>query len=129
MHFARDRNCKPLYLSTVLLRDGCILYAALGMSNVIHFVLFERSWGGNAPLDFPPMSTVGLEFLVSSGTNCEMTHAISVVLVSRMVFNLREAGTEVYESTEDWRKREWSLKTIQFDAPSSDSHDEDYSGA
>jgi len=27
MHFARDQNCKTVYLSTVLLRDGYILYA------------------------------------------------------------------------------------------------------
>lgn len=34
---------------------------------------------------------------------------MSTILVARMVFNLREAGTEVYEGTEEWRSRiEWS---------------------
>jgi len=46
-----------------------------------------------------------LLFVVSSGTNSELTHAFSAIFVSRMIFNLREAGTEIYEGTEEWRSR------------------------
>lgn len=30
---------------------------------------------------------------------------LSTILVSRMIFNLREAGTEIYEGTHEWRSR------------------------
>jgi len=47
-----------------------------------------------------------------------MTHVLSVILVSRMIFNLREAGTEVYEGTEEWRSRiEREVRSIRFRVP------------
>ncbi|KLO16169.1 hypothetical protein SCHPADRAFT_938079 [Schizopora paradoxa] len=86
-------------LSTILLRDGSILYAMLAMSNITNFVLYMRS------VQYATGNTDPFLFVVSSGTNSEMTHALSAILVSRMVFNLREAGTELHESTSEWRSR------------------------
>jgi len=44
-----------------------------------------------------------------------MTHALSAILVSRMVFNLREAGTEVHEGTMEWHSRvERETATMQL---------------
>jgi len=57
-------------------------------------------------------------FVMSSGTNCELTHALSVILVSRMIFNLREVGSEVYEGTEEWRSRvEREVASMRFRVP------------
>jgi len=88
---------------SILLRDGSILYAILAISNIsslVLFVLFEEPT---------------LLFVVSSGTNSEMTHALSVILVSRMLFNLREAGTDVHEGTKEWHSRiERKTATMQL---------------
>ncbi|KLO16185.1 hypothetical protein SCHPADRAFT_938091 [Schizopora paradoxa] len=88
---------------SILLRDGSLLYAILAISNITNFAFFvdEFLLLGS----FPRIPYIGILFVVSSGTNSEMTHALSAILVSRMIFNLREAGTEIYEGTEEWRSR------------------------
>jgi len=59
-----------------------------------------------------------LLFVVSSGTNSELTHALSVILVSRMIFNLRDVGTEIYEGTGEWRSRiEREVASMRFRVP------------
>ncbi len=57
---------------------------------------------------------------------------LSVILISRMIFNLREAGTEVYEGTMEWRSRiERETAIMRFHVPTtirddvSDSLDEE----
>jgi len=57
-----------------------------------------------------------------------MTHALAVALISRMIFNLREVGTEVYEGTEEWRSRvEKSTKLMEFRVPTDiDGYGHDY---
>ncbi|KLO16186.1 hypothetical protein SCHPADRAFT_225156 [Schizopora paradoxa] len=86
-------------VTSILLRDGSLLYAVLAVSNITNFAIFMafRSVDGIWDTDFL--------FVTSSGTNNEMTHALSTILVSRMIFNLREVGTEVYEGTMEWRSR------------------------
>ncbi|KLO16187.1 hypothetical protein SCHPADRAFT_225196 [Schizopora paradoxa] len=86
---------------SILLRDGTLLYATLALSNITNFVLFMRAF--HHP--FEGTSFTDVLFVVSSGTNNEITHALSTILVLRMIFNLREAGTEVYEGTHEWRSR------------------------
>ncbi|KLO16173.1 hypothetical protein SCHPADRAFT_938080 [Schizopora paradoxa] len=88
-------------LASILLRDGSILYAILAISNITNFVFFMVSL---ERID-ARINPYSLLFVVSSGTNSEMTHALSAILVSRMVFNLREVGTELQESTSEWRSR------------------------
>ncbi|KLO15827.1 hypothetical protein SCHPADRAFT_244838 [Schizopora paradoxa] len=117
--WSRSNLLKPSF-SMVLLRDGCILFAALLVSHVNNLAFFESSWnnfdGSPSALRNPFNHVV----VVSSGTNCELTHAISVVLVSRMVFNLREIGTEVYEGTQEFQTRLGrSVRDIEFRAPTS----------
>ncbi|KLO16168.1 hypothetical protein SCHPADRAFT_938078 [Schizopora paradoxa] len=100
----------------VLLRDGSLLYAILTISNLTNFVLFEHFIDGTEVQVV--RTTVG--FVVSSGTNSELTHALSVIFISRMVFNLREVGTEVCEGTTQWRARiEPEFSTIQLHVPTS----------
>lgn len=89
-------------------------------------------------------------FVVTSGTNNEVTHAyisfwilanpdqdtliidffpktfrLSVILVSRMIFNLREAGTEIHEGTMEWHSRieREGGTTLRFCVPTTDSSD------
>jgi len=72
---------------STLLRDGTLLYATLAISNITSFVFFM--------LFVETDTAITLSFFLFvaiSGTNSEMTHALSVILVSRMIFNLREAG-------------------------------------
>ncbi|KLO16160.1 hypothetical protein SCHPADRAFT_223085 [Schizopora paradoxa] len=68
-----------------------------------------------------PESSVHLnsfDFVMSSGTNNEMTHVLSVVFVSRMIFGLRDLGTEITEGTDAWRTRvEQEEATIRFRVP------------
>ncbi len=41
-----------------------------------------------------------------------------MILVSRMIFNLRDVGTEIYEGTEEWRSRvEREVATMRFRVP------------
>ncbi|KLO16166.1 hypothetical protein SCHPADRAFT_938076 [Schizopora paradoxa] len=87
-------------LASILLRDGSILYAILAISNIANFIFYTVCFIGNKIID-----TDSFMFAVSSGTNSEMPHALSAILVSRMIFNLREAGTELHESTLEWRSR------------------------
>ncbi|KLO16171.1 hypothetical protein SCHPADRAFT_223901 [Schizopora paradoxa] len=91
-------------LASILLRDGSILYAILTISNISNFVLYMLFIEGT-DTTITRISSNFVAFVVSSGTNSEMTHALSAILVSRMVFNLREAGTELQESTSEWRSR------------------------
>ena len=50
-------------------------------------------------------------------TLCQ-SRRLSATLVSRMVFNLREVGTEVYEGTMEWRSRvERDVVPIRFRVP------------
>ncbi|KLO16184.1 hypothetical protein SCHPADRAFT_224716 [Schizopora paradoxa] len=74
-------------LVEILLRDGIILYLTLAISNVTNFIIFMRAFFF---LEWDTLFTNTL-FVVSSGTNGEMTHALSTILISRMIFNLREA--------------------------------------
>lgn len=97
-----------------ILRDGTILYATLSISNVFNFIAFMLVYWGKTNAVGLSNEGIGI-FLVSSGTNNELTHALSVILVSRIVFNLREAGTEIYEGDEEWRSRiERTLEDMQF---------------
>jgi len=86
----------------ILIRDGSILYAMLTISNVFNFIVFM-------------LATRGVEIRV--GTSNELTPAFCVILASRMIFNLREVGTEIYEGTEEWRSR--VERSIQFRVPTS----------
>jgi len=93
----------------ILFRDGLVLYAILTINNLFNFVIFmlyfnrvELSGDSIGPV---PISYFKHFFVVSSGTNSEMTHVLSVILVSRMIFNLREAGTQIDGGTEEWRSR------------------------
>jgi len=110
-------RAKQLYRShssivSILLRDGTMLYAILAISNISSFVFLMLFMNG-ADAAFNSVSS--FIFVVSSGTNGEMTHALSVILVSRMVFNLREAGTEVHEGTMEWHSRiERGTATMQL---------------
>jgi len=89
------------------------------VSNVNNLLLFELSWNYHGALSLGPLNPLNLAFVVSSGTNCEMTHALSAVLVTRMIFNLREAGTEIYEGTREWATRvDQSVRDMQFRIPS-----------
>ncbi|KLO09979.1 hypothetical protein SCHPADRAFT_539566 [Schizopora paradoxa] len=55
----------------LLLRDGCTLYAFIASSNIINFILFELSWDRSISI----IDKFDAVFAVSSGTNCELTHA------------------------------------------------------
>ncbi|KLO15140.1 hypothetical protein SCHPADRAFT_927413 [Schizopora paradoxa] len=124
-HTTRWRDVRPT-LAVIMLRDGFLLFAVLATSNVIHLALYLRFWDRSAN-DFL-IAAPRYAFVVSSGTNNEMTHALSVILISRMVFNLREAGTEVYEGTIEWRSRvEQSIRRMEFNPPSAvDGPDESF---
>lgn len=101
----------------ILFRDGSMLYAILTVSNLFNFIIIMLFFRGFKSFIFSPNAFF---FVVSSGTNSEMTHTLSVVLVSRMIFNLREAGTEIYEGTEAWRsrvEREVMSTDMQFRVP------------
>jgi len=102
---------------SILLRDGTILYAILAISNISSFVFFMLFIDGTEKgINFDYFL-----FVVSSGTNSEMTHVLSVILVSRMIFNLREAGTEVHEGTMEWHSRiERETATMQLSTFDSD---------
>ncbi|KLO12431.1 hypothetical protein SCHPADRAFT_941253 [Schizopora paradoxa] len=121
-------------LTSILLRDGCVLYIALLISNVFSFVAYTQqletmiSTSVFLPANFPETASetalrtreepLKYLFVISSGTNSELTHALSVVLISRMIFNLREVGTEIYESTRKWRSRiEHSTDTMELGGP------------
>ncbi|KLO04809.1 hypothetical protein SCHPADRAFT_947425 [Schizopora paradoxa] len=128
------RLTKESYSSLVLLllRDGTILYAYVGLlffkgppidsvtysvlaiSNISSFLLFMLFIDG-------PESAIdpnSFDFVVSSGTNSEMTHVLSVVFVPRMIFNLRDLGTEISEGTDAWRTRvEQEEASIRFRVP------------
>jgi len=120
----RMYRAKELYMShtsivSILLRDSSILYAILAISNISSFVLLLLFIDGAAsPTAHTAIDPNSVAFVVSSGTNSEMTHALSAILVSRMVFNLREAGTEVYEGTKEWHSRiEREVESMQFRVP------------
>lgn len=109
----RMRRAGPLCRSQssivwILFRDGIVLYAILTISNLFNFVIFllyfnrELSGDSVGPV---PIAYFKHFFVVSSGTSSEMTHTLSVILVSRMIFNLREVGTQIGEGTEEWRSR------------------------
>jgi len=109
----RMRRAGLLYRSQssivwILFRDGIVLYAILTISNLFNFVIFllyfnrELSGDSVGPV---PIAYFKHFFVVSSGTSSEMTHTLSVILVSRMIFNLREVGTQIGEGTEEWRSR------------------------
>jgi len=100
----------------ILLRDGIILYSILTINNAFNFLAFMLAVKGRTWTALFNFNTVF--FVASSGTNSELTHALSTILVSRMIFNLREAGTEIYEGTEEWRSRvERVTKEMQFHVP------------
>jgi len=89
----------------ILLRDGNILYAMSTISNVLNFIIFM-------------LATRGVETEIRVGTSNELTPALCAILASRMIFNLREAGTEIFEGTEEWRTRiERATKDMQFRIP------------
>jgi len=111
MYRAERLNKSRSSIVSILLRDGSVLFAVLAINNITSFILFMPDTAAHP-------NAVG--FVASSGTNSEMTHALSVILVSRMVFNLREAGTEVYEGTQEWRSRvEREVATMRFHVPTS----------
>jgi len=94
---------------SILLRDGSILYAILSISNAFNFIILMLGTRGD-----------NLSDKMSSGitTYNEMTPALSAILASRMIFNLREAGTEIYEGTEEWRSRiERTTRDMRFHVP------------
>ncbi|KAH8119259.1 hypothetical protein DFH11DRAFT_1563932 [Phellopilus nigrolimitatus] len=64
----------------LLMRDGSMFYAVLAAANLINFLLFLRKENR-----FPEES---------AGNNSMLTHTISVTLTSRMILNLREAGSQ-----------------------------------
>jgi len=108
------RRAKLLYRSqssivSILFRDGIVLYAILTISNVFNFVIFmiffDRVEHLGDGVGLVPITYFKHYFVVSSGTNSEMTHVLSVIFVSRMIFNLRDAGTQICEGTEEWRSR------------------------
>jgi len=111
----------------ILLRDGIILYAILTISNTFNFIAFMltlRGATGTSTRAFNPGTVI---FVTSSGTNSELTHALSAILVSRMIFNLREAGTEVYEGTKEWHsrvERNVMVKDMRFRIPPKVSEDD-----
>jgi len=118
LRFSGDWELLKSRLWTVLIRDGTLLFVVLLISNVAHFILFELSWNSREAVNTNMLHF--LATLVLSGTNCELTRALAVALVSRMIFNLREIGTEAYESAAHWRSGrlgEMSLGSMQFDAP------------
>jgi len=114
MYRARQQHRQYSSVVSILLRDGTILYAVLAISNISSFVLFMRFIDGtNKGINYGSFL-----FVVSSGTNSEMTHALSAILVSRMIFNLREAGTEAREGTMEWHSRmARESETMQFGDP------------
>jgi len=121
IRIGRMYRLKQLYssrssIASILLRDGGILYAVLIMSNLFNFVMFMRFFDKANDVSVVFHST--FFFVVSSGTNSEITHALSAILVSRMIFNLRDVGTELYEGTEEWRSRiEREVASMRFQAP------------
>lgn len=101
---------------SILLRDGGILYAVLTISNFFNFIIFMRFFDRTNEYSVIFQNT--FLFVMSSGTNCELTHALSVILVSRMIFNLRDVGTEIYEGTGEWRSRiEREVASMRFRVP------------
>jgi len=116
MYIAKRLFHSESSIMNILLRDGSILYTVITFSNACNFITFMVATRGNIFLNVFRFDTA--LFVVSSGTNSELTHALSVILVSRMIFNLREAGTEIYEGTEEWRSRvEGTMKGMQFRIP------------
>jgi len=102
-------------LVSILLRDGCVLFAVLAASNLFILMEYVLGSGGESVLHL---------FVTSSGTTSEMTHALSAVLVPRMIFNLREAGTDVYEGTQEWHSRmERSMREMEFRVPTAIGED------
>ncbi|KLO08480.1 hypothetical protein SCHPADRAFT_607323 [Schizopora paradoxa] len=114
MRLMRGLFCSQTSLMSILLRDGTILYGVLAISNISNFILFMLFIDG-------PDAAINhnsFDFVMSSGTNSELTHALSVVFVSRMIFNLREVGTEINEGTDAWRSRvEQEEASIRFRVP------------
>lgn len=63
-----------------------------------------------------------------TGLNLALPCRLAVVLISRMIFNLREAGTEVCEGTEEWRNRidrSIKLEIMRFRVPTELLHSDD----
>jgi len=71
MYHAEQLNKSRSSIVSILLRDGSVLFAMLAISNITSFVLFTISVVGSDTAIDP--NAVG--FVVSSGTNSEMTHA------------------------------------------------------
>jgi len=117
MYRPKQLNSSRSSIVSILLRDGSILYAVLTISNLFNFVIFMRFF--DKVNDISVVSHTTFLFVVSSGTNSEITHALSAILVSRMIFNLRDVGTELYEGSAEWRSRvEREVASMRFHAPS-----------
>ncbi|KLO16167.1 hypothetical protein SCHPADRAFT_926684 [Schizopora paradoxa] len=106
MHYEGRVYTTHTPITTILLRDGCVLYAILAAINIANFVMFMLFIDTTA-------TKTSLVFVVCSGTNSEMTHALSVILVSRNVFNLRET----YDHSEAWCDSVERQMHIQFLRP------------
>jgi len=126
--YRAKRLFHPESIVNILLRDGIILYATLTFSNAFNFVALMLDIRAEDNPIKGLLKFNALLFEVSSGTNGELTHAMSAIFVSRMVFNLREAGTEIYEGTEEWRsriERSTGDRDMQFRIPTSIHEDYD----
>jgi len=96
-------------LIELLLRDGTIFYAVMAAANLLNFLLFLFE-----PFDF---------FETSAGNNSEITHAISVTLVSRMMLNLMEVASSSSATTGgDTRQEEVAQISCRFSAAAAVTH-------
>ncbi|KLO16182.1 hypothetical protein SCHPADRAFT_224874 [Schizopora paradoxa] len=122
MYCAKRFHGSQPSLVFILFRDGIMFFAILTISNLFNLVIFVRFFNDAKSISDMARYNAFL-FVVSSGTNSELTHSLSVILVSRMIFNLRDAGAKILEGTEDWRSRlERDVASVRFRVPT-DIHD------
>ncbi|KLO16164.1 hypothetical protein SCHPADRAFT_223269 [Schizopora paradoxa] len=112
--FMRQIHRSHTSIASILLRDGILLYAVLAFVNSSCFILYLLAGSVDGGYLANPTG-----FVFNYGTNTELVHAISVIIVSRMVFNLREAGTDIHEGTMEWHSRlEREVTAMRFRVPS-----------